>query len=68
MARNDRPSPPTLDTFRPTPKAYLLLAAEALKFAAAAPTLSAATRRKIATALASVQRDLENIGASGMKE
>ena len=56
-----------METFRPTPKAYLLLAAEALKFAAAAPTLSAATRRKIATALASVQRDLKALKGAAVK-
>jgi hypothetical protein len=57
-----------METFRPTPKAYLLLVAEALKFAAAAPTLSAATRRKIATALASVQRDLESVQRARVKK
>ena len=57
-----------METLRPTPKAYLLLAAEALKFAAAAPTLSAATRRRIATALASVQRDLAALGRAAAKQ
>ena len=68
MARNDRPTPPTLDTFRPTPKAHLFLAAEALRFAAAAPTLSAATRRRIAAALAGVERDLEALASAAAKE
>jgi hypothetical protein len=47
-----------ITTYRLTPRAHLLLAIEALKFAMEQHAISAQTRRKVATALASAQRDL----------
>ena len=44
-------------TYRLTPRAHLLLAIEALKFAMEQTAVSAQTRRKIALALASARRD-----------
>jgi hypothetical protein len=51
-----------METFRLTPKAHLLLAVEALKFAQAQPAISAETRRKVGIALASARRDLARLG------
>jgi len=45
-------------------KGHLLLAIAALKFALDQPALGASTRRKIAAALASAQRDVAKLGRS----
>jgi hypothetical protein len=45
-------------SYRISAKGHLLLAIEALKFARDQPAIGNATRRKIATALASARRDL----------
>jgi hypothetical protein len=45
-------------TYHLTPRAHLLLAIEALKFAMEQKAVSAETRRKIGVALASARRDL----------
>ena len=48
-------------SYRVSAKGHLLLAIEALKFAQERPTVSEATRRKIALALASARRDLAKL-------
>jgi hypothetical protein len=48
-------------TYHLTPRAHLLLAIEALKFAMEQKAISAQTRRKIAAALASARRDLARL-------
>ena len=48
-------------------KGHLLLAIEALKFAQEQPTVSEATRRKVALALVSARRDLAKVGGKRRK-
>jgi hypothetical protein len=48
-------------SYRVSAKGHLLLAIEALKFAPEQPAIGAATRRKIAIALASARRDLARL-------
>jgi len=48
-------------TYRVTPRAYLLLAIEALLFAREQPAISAETGRKINLALSSARRDLARL-------
>jgi hypothetical protein len=47
-----------ITTYHLTPRAHLLLAIEALKFAREQKAVSAETRRKVGVALASARRDL----------
>ena len=47
--------------YRVAPKGYLLVALAALKFAQEQPAIGNATRRKIALAVASAQRDLAKL-------
>ena len=48
-------------SYRVAPKGYLLVALAALKFAQGQPAIGKATRRKIALAVASAQRDLTKL-------
>ena len=54
-----------IETYHLTPRAHLLLAIEALKFAMEQKAVSTQTRRKIASALASARRDLTQLKEHG---
>ncbi len=54
-------------SYRVSAKGHLLLAIAALKFSKEQPAIGAATRRKIALALASARRDLAKVDAKRRK-
>lgn len=55
-------------TYGLTPRAHLLLAIEALKFASEQKAVSVQTRRKIGVALASARRDLKHVKEQGKRK
>jgi hypothetical protein len=55
-------------SYRVSAKRHLLLAIEALKFAQEQPAVGAATRSKIALALASARRDLAKLEGKRKKD